>query len=755
MGFHELLVATRESVIRLEAACLDDHQVGAIDLNELDNLIGVATNDRTTSYERRNAIVKLGEVDDQRSIDALVNLLEHDDRYLRRDVVQALGTHPSADAIMGLIQSLSDSADNIRRDAASLLGSKGDGRAIGPLTELLEGNGYAVRHAAQNALEQLEREGVVAIDAAPRKGDSSDSRDSTPPQGSLQEPLQDSGPSRSERDEPVVNPLGEESDSSEESGGETSQQAAASEPEPEAEEPDAEAEEPDAEAVGDEREELDSPGSPPTNIETATVIDVFQESPDVLLAELVKSTADAESIVEFAAPDDPESLAVLAVLVDPASNNDLATTTSSESETVPATPDGPDTTHMTAAVEALEETLGSDSPEEWILDAVKNRIGMPADFGWSHAKRMRLLFGEDTGRIESAYRMLRTSQFEVLKLEQEQQHAMLEHDLINADQADDLSDVQERISEQNRILKTLHSESKELRQAIRRSNAELLSPLYAATCWLWPAKKSHDELRAADLQTQLANVEVEISKANDLLAPLVADRGKIKGPIDAAADQDHSSRNRKAEAMQSVGEARQVINELILFALTDDRLPNHTAAVDELGQLASHPGTFRQCLQELRDLQAELAAGEPQRQATEALLNQQQEQVDTATNDLGASIADGFESIARKRDTKVRIDCSVNFRNSSDFKAGISGISGTATGKASVNTSYELEEIGWTRKNRVEQSLSALSDKVKGLGRAHAVETLQVAELEAKRRSIEACVTYIRIELERDFGENR
>ena len=148
--------------------------MGVIDLNELDNLIEVATNDRATSYERRNAITKLGQLDDQRSIDALVNLLQNDDRYLRRNVVQSLGTHQSAAAVLGLIRCLADPAENVRRDAASLLGSKGDGRAIGPLTELLEGEGYAIRHAAQNALEQLERDGVVAIDAGLNAGKAAD-----------------------------------------------------------------------------------------------------------------------------------------------------------------------------------------------------------------------------------------------------------------------------------------------------------------------------------------------------------------------------------------------------------------------------------------------------------------------------------------------------------------------------------------------------------------------------------------------------
>ena len=131
------------------------HQV-----TERDELIEMASGAASTSYEQRKAIAELGKLDDQTSLQALVGLLSDDDRYLRREVVKAIGTHGSSSAVLALIHCLSDGSENVRRDAAALLGGRNDGRAVAPLRVLLDDKGYAVRHAAENSLELLDREGV-------------------------------------------------------------------------------------------------------------------------------------------------------------------------------------------------------------------------------------------------------------------------------------------------------------------------------------------------------------------------------------------------------------------------------------------------------------------------------------------------------------------------------------------------------------------------------------------------------------------
>ena len=127
-------------------------------------LIALATGEAATSYEQRNAIAALGKLDDRDSLNALIRLLNEEDRYLRRDVVKSIGTHGSPSSVLALIHCLFDFSENIRRDAASILGSKNDGRAIGPLKEFLKDKGYAVRHAAESSLALLEREGIQPIE---------------------------------------------------------------------------------------------------------------------------------------------------------------------------------------------------------------------------------------------------------------------------------------------------------------------------------------------------------------------------------------------------------------------------------------------------------------------------------------------------------------------------------------------------------------------------------------------------------------
>ena len=396
----------------------------------------------------------------------------------------------------------------------------------------------------------------------------------------------------------------------------------------------------------------------------------------------------------------------------------------------------------------LEEALASNSAEEWILN------GVPKGFSWIQAKRMQLLFRSDTSQIKSAYETLRETQVRALRLERKHQKAMLKHDLINADQADDLSGVKEDIARHQELLKRLNSDTKHLRQRIRQCKAELLSPLYKPNTWIWPKKKDHDIVRSSDLQTQLKNLEGQISDTTDRLNSLEPKKTKIQGPLEAAEAENREFLRLKVAAGETVDSARQSINQQILVALKDIQLQDGSETLNALMKYALQPMMLMQCVRELNELQSAASRAESERKATESLLNQQNKKVNEASNDLGSAIADGFEHLTRQRNTKVQVDCSVRFRKTTDWKAGVKHISGSAKGKANVSTTYEVDEIVWKRENRVEKCLSLLGSNLQQMGKAHAEETLQTAEAQAAQRTILDCVTYIRLELERDFGDS-
>jgi hypothetical protein len=150
-----------------------DHivRVNAIlDLSELNDsravepLIQVLKDDPST---REMVLKVLGRFKDPKAVDALVNALE--DKNLRKSAAFALGEQNDSRAVEPLIQVLSEDGKSSRRTAAYLLGEMRDPRAIEPLTQALNDEDRAVQEGAALALTKLGKptgyaSGVITTD---------------------------------------------------------------------------------------------------------------------------------------------------------------------------------------------------------------------------------------------------------------------------------------------------------------------------------------------------------------------------------------------------------------------------------------------------------------------------------------------------------------------------------------------------------------------------------------------------------------
>ena len=126
-------------------------------MSEFDKLIETLTDERASSFAKRNAIEALGALGDDRIVPHLVLALKDNDRYIRREAVRALGQVGSSQAVEPLLSVLEEEDDEyVLREAIVALGNIGDERAVEALTKILDSQWFLNRRAAQEALEQIE-----------------------------------------------------------------------------------------------------------------------------------------------------------------------------------------------------------------------------------------------------------------------------------------------------------------------------------------------------------------------------------------------------------------------------------------------------------------------------------------------------------------------------------------------------------------------------------------------------------------------
>ncbi len=109
--------------------------------------------------DRQRAAEALGELADARTINALAEALQANDRLVRRAAVVALGKIGGPAVVEPLIRGLQDRERDVRWRAAEALGETGDERAVAPLLEAWRDDREGeVRLAAGEAVQKIDPE---------------------------------------------------------------------------------------------------------------------------------------------------------------------------------------------------------------------------------------------------------------------------------------------------------------------------------------------------------------------------------------------------------------------------------------------------------------------------------------------------------------------------------------------------------------------------------------------------------------------
>ena len=745
------------------------------------NLIAVALGDASTSYERRNAIAALGELDDPLTLKTLVQLLNVDDRYVRRDVVKAIGTHGSDSAVLALINCLSDDTDNIRRDAASMLADRNDGRAIPALKKLLEDKGYAVRHAAESALELLEREGVepIEVDAAVLEGFSAAANHATT------EPQSDRKDSQTAQSAADTNPAEHNAADAKPSAVDHSQGEPRTEKTHQTKNHEQDAAiaienepalarqgtstsdasrtvdgETEAESVAEEESQA-SAGNPQTdnnisldNSSSVTPEEGFasdlasMEATNVQTPGNENASAQADNSGEPAPrsgnQSDLESNEFGAgILREPTSEEEVLL-----AELVQTDP----AKNAHQGIPELADYEQQLDPVAWETMVLPTP---PVHFQWTNAKRFVAFFEEDLDDVAKLYDELSKRQTNVMDADIALEKALLRHDLVYADLADDLETARASRKEHDNACHDFEETMSSLAATLaitRRSNTGFLSSL-ANT--LWPMRLQALTTLENNLNSKMREVGSSVEVSKQKLAAAHEQERSVSTPIKDVDQELLSASDASTKANRELSLVRTQINEAILNVINLESQTGLNGRIDTLVNQSSCGVVLRQCCQEIQQHLAEQKVLVGEMHELESPLNEDVVQFAKSTNEVANAVTDGFVHRSRDRKLKTQVNCSVAFRSASTSTGTTHRLIGQAQGQANLGVNYQIEQIEWQGGEKLRMSLEGLNKSVTRIGSLQALHAIRTAEIAAASSSLNDCVSFIRVELEQDFGVMR
>ena len=123
-----------------------------------EELIETLVKKNTLPFSRVGIISSLVRLGDTRAIPHFIEALNDENHYVRREAARALGQLGSPEAAVVLLGVLENESDEeTRRNALVALGNIGDERAVEPLKQWLRDPSYWIRRAAEMGLEQLQK----------------------------------------------------------------------------------------------------------------------------------------------------------------------------------------------------------------------------------------------------------------------------------------------------------------------------------------------------------------------------------------------------------------------------------------------------------------------------------------------------------------------------------------------------------------------------------------------------------------------
>lgn len=128
-------------------------------MSAFDDLIDILTDETILPFSKLSVISALGRSGDKRAVPYLIEALQSENHYMRRESARALGMLANPEAVEPLIDAVDIDKDNeVRRNAIVSLGQLGDERAGEILTQAMEENSFLIRRAAEASLKQIRGE---------------------------------------------------------------------------------------------------------------------------------------------------------------------------------------------------------------------------------------------------------------------------------------------------------------------------------------------------------------------------------------------------------------------------------------------------------------------------------------------------------------------------------------------------------------------------------------------------------------------
>ena len=728
-------------------------------MTDIQALIATASDDAVTSYERRNAITLLGDHDDPATLTALVRLLALEDRYLRQDVVKSIGSHGSDSAVLALIHCLSDESDNLRRDAARYLGEKSDGRAIGPLKQLLDGQGYAVRRAAESSLEQLAANGITEVPIHEHEisflittAESSESGNTT--QQNCKSSHQNLPQTPNSSDQP--NELADDIE-------QATQQITS----------------PSVTSSDIEQTPTQTISSPGNFHEPEAADPRPQPGVDLQLAASEPDTPTEPTATKESEPQTPRS--------DSQINDDNAEqnedlepdasaspsshpqpTTRSNADDVPENEPGnnrspkPKIESLTAEQVLVAEIVtehgnqagstGLHSFEQRCEGFTNDSFALPTppeNFDWSTAHRFHAFFGARWHHLPQLYSELESRQTTVILAEAEFERATFDHNVLYSDLTDDVRNNEEKQTEQNAKAEELAKEAKAITREYKQIRERVTGIVATITDKIWPKRIQAMKQLAEALKQRRVVMAQETDRNLEARNTVESESEDLRQPLEEVDTNLINANIASRKANARLSEVSDEINNLILSKSVDG-----AEDVDEMVSNITSGPLMQQCRTELLMHVARMKSLAADLVDLEFPINEGTNIYEDAVQNLANNIADGFTYQTKQHKQKTSFNCSVSFASAKNSIRPSQRVFGKAQGRAKLEVEFESERMGWNGGKKLSQAIHELNKIAMQSANDNALYSVRAAELAAANSAKNECLWFIRTELEKDFGES-
>ena len=372
----------------------------------------------------------------------------------------------------------------------------------------------------------------------------------------------------------------------------------------------------------------------------------------------------------------------------------------------------------------------------------------PPGFNWGKAQRFNSLFGKNVAVLNSHYASLHEKQKEAISSEKRFEKALLKHDLVYADLADDLKENTADANQQLKTLKQVQSEGESLAASLKRVKRASTGITSSIANFFWPTRTELFHQKAKDLKAKLRMADAASNASSDALSNTRSKSDSINQPLREAEEELVAASQASTKSQQEVRDLRNAIDAEILAALNNDKNQGTEAFITHSPQSE----TLRQCITELHQHHVEHRALQNALFELDSPLNEDKQRFTKAAANIATSVADGFIKTQRTQKVNSNMQCSVAFRAASVSTSPSHRLEGKAQGGAQLNAHYDYQEISWKGEEQLRETLNEFNSSATQLGSLQALHAIRSTEVATSAYCVKNCVAFIRSELEKDFG---